>query len=136
MRCDLLHEPGMGIRPERAPSHEQFVHHNAQAEDIAAAVDAMPLTARLFRAHVRGGSDITGPFADVGLPECHAEVDNVGRAGLVNQDVAGLDIAMHQAAGVRMMQGRRHGADQLGDLQGGRPRLLHGPCQADAFNVF
>src|SRR5207245_2407316 len=57
------------------------------------------------------------------LPQSQAEVDDDGVASLVDHDVAGLDVAMNEAALMGMVQRLGHTRDQLGGLRKGRPDL-------------
>jgi hypothetical protein len=54
----LLHELGRRIAPERPATGQQLVEHNAQAEDIATAVDPMPFATGLLGRNVGGSSRV------------------------------------------------------------------------------
>lgn len=90
---------------ERPPAGQRFVQHDTQAEDVAAAIDPDPLAAGLFGTHVRRHAAGAGPLADILLAQGQPEVGAVRLAVLVEQGVAGLDVAMHQALLVGQMQG-------------------------------
>ena len=53
-------------------------------------------------------------FLGLGVQARQAQVAELGRAALVNQDIVGLDVAVQDAVRVGVRQGQRHG---LADLQ-------------------
>ncbi len=133
---DLKHRTGPIRRAERIESGQQLVQNDAQAEHVRTAVDEMPLAAGLFRAHVGRRADefIVRAFAEVLVLERDAEVGHVGPLVIVDQNVLGLDVAMDEALGVRIVQGfgdRRHDFGRLDERQ---RMLLNPPSQIGPFD--
>ena len=91
-----LPEDFHGVALERTPARQQLIEDHAEAEDVGAAIDAVPLAIGLLGTHVGGCAAGAAAFAVILLPERQAEIAEVGRAGQVDQDVAGLHIAMDQ----------------------------------------
>ena len=101
---------------KRPPSHQQFVEDDAQAEDVAAAIDPMPFAAGLLRTHVGGRPGIAWPLAHILLPQGQPEIGHERLAALVEQNVARLDVPMHQPLLVGVVQclgHRRHQFDRF-----------------------
>ena len=102
-------------------AHEHFVGDHADAVEIGTAVELLP--ARLFRAHVARRSErapgIRHAMALVAR-ERDAEVGQQRPVGLVEQDVLGLHVAMHDVLRVRVgerLRDRAHDARDLGRLR-------------------
>ena len=102
---DLARDVIQVVAPERLPAGQQFVRHRADREDVAAGVHR--LAGDLLGRHVLGGAhDHAGHrhargFVAVG----DAEVEEAkGAAVLRNQQVGGLDVAMDDAAFVRVTE--------------------------------
>ena len=96
----------LGQRPgvEGALPGEQFVEDDAQAEDVGTAINPMPLAPGLFGAHVSHRA-CPGPVpAEVFLPQRQTEVGQVRGARPVQQDIARLDVAVHQFLAMGVMQ--------------------------------
>ena len=62
-----------------------------------AGVDAVPFAAGLLRTHVGGRAREARTAADVPLAEGQAEIGNERLAAAVQEDIARLDVAVHQA---------------------------------------
>jgi hypothetical protein len=97
-----------GFRLERSPSCQNFVQNDAQAENIATAINSMTFASGLFWTHVSRCSGVTWPFADVLFPQCQPKVGHKGFAGPVKQDVTGLDVPMDQPLLVGIVQRLGH----------------------------
>ena len=100
-----------GRRPD-----QQFVEDDAQAEDVAAAIDPMPFATGLFRTHVGGRPGVARPLAHVLLSQGQPEIGHERLAALVEQNVARLDVPMHQPLLVGVVQRlghRRHQFDRF-----------------------
>ena len=113
------------IASERPSSGQQLVEHDAQAEDVGAAIDPVPFAPGLLGTHVGGRAGEPAPLAEVLVPEGQPEVGHARLACCVDQDVGRLDVAVDQPSGVGVVQGlgdRRH---QLRRLPEGRPALIH-----------
>ena len=95
---------------ERRPSAEHLVEDDTQTVDVAAAIDFTHPPGRLFGAHVGGRAEEVAILGQQGMGSDHSgqpEIQDervlqvVGRARLRpppgNQDVRGLDIAVHGA---------------------------------------
>ena len=123
-RGDLLHDLGVRVAPERPPAGQQLVEDDAQAEDVRAAIDPVPLAPGLLGAHVGRRPGEPGSLAEVLVLQRQPEVGHERLARGVEQDVGRLDVAVDQAPGVGVVQGlgdRRH---QLGRL----PERRAGPA--------
>jgi hypothetical protein len=101
---DQLQQFVPGVGPERRPPGEQLVEDDAEAVDVGTAVHAVALAAGLLRAHVGWRAGIAGALAHVLFPQGQAEVGHVRPAGRVQQDVAGLDVAVDDALAVGVVQ--------------------------------
>ena len=83
---------------------EQLVEHDAEGVDVGPHVDVVRGAIELLRAHV---PQCAQKLADVGMHgrQCrvcvgaagHAEVDDLGLPGGVDEDVAGLEVTVHHA---------------------------------------
>ena len=91
---------------------EELVENDAQGVDVAARVNVVRIGLALLWAHVLQGPD---ELTDIGLQgrdrhvrvrgSSHAEVDDLGIALRVDQDVAGLQVAMNDALLVTVVDG-------------------------------
>ncbi|CAA9298234.1 MAG: hypothetical protein AVDCRST_MAG11-638 [uncultured Gemmatimonadaceae bacterium] len=124
----MLHEHRRGVaRREGRRAGEHLVADDAERVDVAPPVD-LALAERLLRAHVGRGAQ---HHADLGEPlgarareraRRDAEVGDHGAAALaVEQDVVGLDVAVHHAARVRV-------GERVGDV--GEDAADHGHRRA------
>ena len=96
-------------------AHGESAQHGAEGVDVAANIGAVHAHAQQFRRQIVGGADDrAGLLVGIGWLEGgvgHAEVDHlhVGLVGLEReQDVRGLQVAVHQPVFVRMMDASRH----------------------------
>ena len=108
---------------ERRLPHQHLVQDAAQGIDVAPGRD-LALAHRLFRGHVVRGPErhagLGHPGAAVG--PAHGQRDaEVGdnRAAVVQHDVFGLDVPVHDTVAMRVVEGLRH-------LGGDADRVLHG----------
>src|SRR5271163_5030846 len=97
---DLLHEVGARVSLEWSPSDQQLVEDDAQAEDVAAAIDTVSLATSLLWTHVSRRPSILGAVADVLFFERQAEIDHKRLAGGVEEDVAGFDVSVNESLAV------------------------------------
>ena len=119
---DLLQQFRLRVGTERLASDQQFVEDHAQAEDVAAAIDPMPFATSLFGTHVGRRPGVAWPLAHVLLPQGQPEIRHERLAALVEQDVARLDVPMHQPLLVGVVQRlghRRHQFDGFVQRQAG-----------------
>ena len=107
----------------RHAADEHFVEHDAETVEIAAPVDRA--AARLFRAHVVRRAD---DRAGLRHPRCgiertrDAEIGQRRGAVVAQQDVVGLDVAVHEAFLVRVIERGRDLADHA-QRERDRPRI-------------
>jgi hypothetical protein len=98
------HRQGIG-RVVRQRAGEHFPGEHADAVQVGAAVDFF--AARLFRRHVGGAADGEARHRQArvdALAQRDAEVGELRTLGVVEQDVLGLDVAVHDAAHVRVVE--------------------------------
>ncbi len=117
-------------RPHDAPclkgraSREGLVEHDAERPEVGAGVD-VALAARLLGRHVRGRPDGAAGARElrVGGEPRDAEIEHprVERRALAEEDVGGLEVAVHHAPRVRVLEGLAHLRGD-GERLGGRER--------------
>ena len=87
---------------------QHFVQDDAQRVDVRAAVHIRPQ--RLFGRHVGGRTDdgAAGHVGRFGLRQFgNAEIGNIGNVLVVEQDIAGLQVAVNDAFGMSLIHPRR-----------------------------
>ncbi len=91
---------------------EQLVQEDTQGIDVGARVDGRRIAARLLGAHVRERPDELADAsaarrrASIGIARVRdAEVEHLGLAEGIDEDVVGLEIAMHDALLVGVLDG-------------------------------
>ena len=87
---------------------QQFEGEHADAVQVGAAVDRF--AARLFRRHVAAAADGEAGGGDargVALGQGDTEIRQQRTVGVVEQHVLGLDVAMHDAARMRVLERRQ-----------------------------
>ncbi len=109
---DLEHQRGEPGTGEGGFARHHLVEHDAEREEIRAVIDGKP--ERLFGAHIAGRADHLADLrahqlAGIGVADPRdAEIEQLGGQPVVGeQDVRGLDVAVHDAA--RMRIGERVG---------------------------
>jgi hypothetical protein len=107
---------------ERQFARQELEENHAQAVNVAAGVDAMSFAAGLLGRHVRRRAEDLSferhrQFARVALGQ--AEVGDVRRSVLVDQDVRRLEVAMDHAMLVRVLQRQRDFDHHLGGFAEG-----------------
>ncbi len=84
----------------------------------------MPLTAGLFRTHVRGGTGVLRAVAHLFLGQRHAEVRDIRLAGCIEQDITRFNVAMNEPGAVGILQRFRDRRHQFDRFTHGETRLL------------
>ena len=112
--ADRLAEPGVGIGDEWPLSTEQLEQDDAQGVDVGPGVDG-PCRVEQLRGHVDGGPQAV---AAVGGAARETEVQDPRPEGGIDQDVAGLQIAVLDPELVGALDGVGHVRQE--------PRLLPG----------
>ncbi len=113
---------------------QQFVEDNTQTENIAAAIDSVTFAARLLGAHVRRRPGKLRPLADVLFPQSQTEVNEVGIAIRVDEDISRLHVPVHKPIAVGIVQRvghDRHNFDGPIQAEGGFSELL---CEVSPFD--
>ena len=128
---DLVDDLGKARSRERPPAGGKFVQDDPHAEDVAAMVEI--LAQRLLGAHVAGrpehlsrlrllkiGGDV-GPVRACRQPFGEPEVEHLDLSPLIQTDIGGLDVAMHNPP----VMG---GIQRVGDLDGDLDDLARFPA--------
>lgn len=103
---------------ERPSPGKQFVQHNTETENVAAAIDAMTFSARLFRRHVTRRSSKSISQADVLFVQRQTEVAQVRSPVILKKDIARLHVPMKYTPGMREVQRLRdHRDDRSGHFR-------------------
>ena len=119
---DLLQDLRVRVAPERPPPGQQLVEDHAQAEDVRAAIDPVPLAPGLLGAHVGGVPASPAPLPKSSSLSASPKSATTRLARGVDQDVGGLDVPVDQAPGVGVVQrlgDRRHQFRRLPEGQAG-----------------
>jgi hypothetical protein len=146
---NLVDDLGDGSARERQPAGEHLVEHDTEREQVGALVHGVPV--RLFGRHVQHGADECagqgGALASAGgtdnavdIVESEqlgdAEIQHLHQAARGHHQVGALDVAVDDAAPVRLVQ-------SLGDLQrhldghvAGTPALRQASGQQLALHQF
>ena len=95
----------------------------------------MPFATSLFGTHVGGRPSVAWPFADVLFPQGQPEIGHERLAALVEQNVAGLDVSMHQPLLVSVMKCLGHRRHQFDRFVDGKPGLLEPGAEISAVDV-
>ncbi len=132
----LLHEVGQRLAPKRQATGEQLVEHDAQAEDVATAVDPVPFAAGLFGRHVGGRARIIRSLADIFFSQGQSEIDDVRLAVVADQDVGRLHITMNEPLFVGIVQRVGDSGDQLDGFPVLEPVLLDLRGEIGPLDVF
>jgi hypothetical protein len=139
--AQLLHEHRRGVAGgERRRAGEHLVAHDAQGVDVAPAVD-LALAEGLLGAHVGRGAEhradlreALGAGVEQRAPRDAEVGDHRAAALAVEQDVVGLDVAVHDAARVRVGERVGHVGEDAAD-DGHRRARLPGEPRAEALAV-
>ena len=125
---DLLGERHPVGRVEGRPQHQQLVEGQAQRVEVGPGV---PLAAEPLGGHVaERAQDVAGPGQVVVVDLGQAEVADPDDALGVEQEVRRLDVAVEDAAGVRVGQGRGRPAGRCAPRRGGTPGAAIRPTRA------
>ena len=111
---DAVHRFVEGVGPERLPVHHQLVHHSAEREDVAPAIERA--AAKLLRGHVARCANRRAGARQRGVHAAgDAEVEHLHGAGLAAEhQIRRLHVAVDHAAVVRVAE---RAAGVAGDLQ-------------------
>ena len=116
--CDLVHRKLLEV--VRQPVRQQLEENDAQGVHIRAPVEPGWVGGDLFRAHVaQGAEQLAGLGSARGRQKVgggdvgNAEVEHLGLAGLIDQDVAGLEVAMNDALVVGVLHRVAHPGQQF-----------------------
>ena len=132
--------PVNGMRPV-----DELEEHDAERKEIRALIDRAP--ERLLRRHVRHRADDHSSNGHLRLRHVHAfgavrldefretEVEHLHEPALGAHQVGALDIAMHDAAGMRFLERVGHLQTDLDDFTDRQRSLLDARRQQLAFDV-
>ena len=122
---------------EGAPTGQALVEHRAHGVDVGALAHGARLAARLLGRHVGRRAEEVAALGQVAR-HLHlarqAEVHQARVAALVDQDVGRLDVAVHQAVGVHVLQGAGDLAHPAHGLGGRHAALLDARRQGAALD--
>ena len=110
-------------------ARQQLVENDAEAVDVAAAVDLVGLAPGLLGTHVGRRPQklaVHRQGALAGIPGGQAEVGDAGLALRVDQEIGWFQVAVDHPALVREVERLGHAGDQLGGLAERRARLRPG----------
>ena len=135
----LIRDRYRGVAAERRPAGEHLVEHDTSRVHVGAGVDGLAL--RLLGGEIGGGADDRRRLRDGGRRirdgAGDAEVHHLDLAVAGHHDVAGLDVAVHDAGAMRVLEcledavgvaqgiGDRHGAVVDDVLQQAPRHQLH-----------
>ena len=105
----LLH----AVTGERPTGREALIQHTGQCIDVRTGVTLAG--GKSLRSHIRPRADHVAGGGQLGLAGCAGdpEIDQIGEIILSDQNVGGLDIAMHQPDSMRGVQRRGNLLDNL-----------------------
>src|ERR1019366_4501930 len=132
---DLLKKFLFRFTLERTLANQQFVKDDAEAENITAAINSMPFATSLLGTHVGGRPSVAWSLADILLPQGQSEIRHERFAVLVEEDVAGLDVSMHNLLLVGVVQRFCHGSHQFYGLVQRQAGLLEPGVKISAVDV-
>ena len=124
-----LHQRSLCTARERQPAAEQLVGDDTEREHVGARIDGTRLAGQLLPAHVRQRAEhlagarhlrVLVAAGDLG----DAEVEHLHLPGFVDKHVARLEIAVDDAAQVRVVDGLADGDHQPKACGQGQLRLL------------
>ena len=104
---------------EGQPAREHPVADHTERVQVSASID-LPVASRLFGAHVQRRSD-----DDAGARDGHPRAFHLGDAEVsedgasrrtIDEDVVGLDVSMHHAVAVGILEGIRQFGEDPADL--------------------
>ena len=117
---------GVGLAEERHPTGEALVEHEAERVEVGATVElaAAHLLGRQVLGgahhHVVAGEVVVGGLEALGDAEVGEQHPAVGR----DEDVAGLDVAVHEAGAVGVRRARRRRTAPMWIVSSGLEPLL------------
>ena len=117
----LAHQLAVGVAGERRSAREALVRDDGERVLVGAAVDAGPL--ELFGGHVARRAEGAARLGKRHVAERlgDAEVAHQHPAALLDHDVGGFDVAVHDAVAVRVLEGAAgllEDADRFLEAQG------------------
>ena len=133
---DRVHDLVHGLARERLVVREQLVHDQAGREDVAAAVAGFALD--LLRGHVVGSPHDHAGLGEAGIGDPRdAEIQDAQDAFAVDHHVRRLDVAVHHALVVRVLEAGGQFFEQLElPRQGQRNVLLDVLGEGRPLDVF
>ena len=119
---DLIEQLFHGRRSKRHAMTQRLVQHDTQRIQVRLRAGPVRLATSLFRAQIGQRSQHAAAMLGIKLlvPRGQAEVDNPGSASGVDQHVARLDVAVHDAARVGVVQAFGDLRDPLRGLRSDR----------------
>jgi hypothetical protein len=101
---DLLHNGECCVRPERLLAGQELIEDDSRREDIRPVVRRRPQA--LLGGHIgRRAHDRAGPGQGGQIDLRDPKIGDLELAVLADQDVGGLDVAMHHVVAMGMLQG-------------------------------
>jgi hypothetical protein len=136
LETDLVHRRFALVLDEGLLARDHLIEHDTEGEDVAARVELV--AENLLGRHVRGRADASACFGEIAEIRVarDAEVHHLHAAGSRDHDVCGLDVAMHDAAVVHVVECTRDlHADDRSDVVRKTTALLEEVVQVDALHV-
>ena len=132
---DGVHQRRYVVAAEGQGSGQHFVEHNADGPQVGTVVHDE--TFGLFGRHVGGGTEGRSELGDAGRAGKlrQAEVHDLGAAALGDHDVRRLDVAMHDAEVVSLVQAFENLDDQPHGVACRQGLLFHAPAECLALEV-
>jgi len=113
-------QPGADV--VRQPICQHLIQHDTERINITSRVQFQRVGLHLFRAHIGKGSDDLSQISLMShsgvavYRSCHTEIEDLGLAGFIHEDIAGFEIAVDDAALMSVVNGLADAGHELQPL--------------------